>query len=116
MVKISSHLDHCNSLNPHILYREEKILEKANQKMSLTDVHICSSKSVFLKSSKIFKPLFNKVAGLLETPTQVLSREICEIFKNIFFYRTPPLAVSAIRSQGTKYSRMEQVKFVEDSL
>ena len=92
LVKISSHLDHCNSLNPHILYREEKILEKANQKMSLTDVHICSSKSVFLKSSKIFKPLFNKVAGLLETPTQVLSREICEIFKNIFFYRTPPVA------------------------
>ena len=27
-----------------------------------------------------------------ENPTQVLSCEICEIFKNNFFYRTPPVA------------------------
>ena len=26
-----------------------------------------------------------------ETPRQVFSCEICEIFKNTFFYRTPPL-------------------------
>ena len=29
-----------------------------------------------------------------ETPAQVFSREIFEIFKNIFFYRTPPVAAS----------------------
>ena len=29
-----------------------------------------------------------------ETPTQVLSCKICEIFKNTFFYRTFPLAAS----------------------
>ena len=29
-----------------------------------------------------------------ETPWQVFSCEICEIFRNTFFYRTPPVAVS----------------------
>ena len=29
-----------------------------------------------------------------ETPAQVLSCEVCEIFKDIFFYRTPPVAAS----------------------
>ena len=29
-----------------------------------------------------------------ETPTQALSCEICENFKNIFFNRTPPVAAS----------------------
>ena len=29
-----------------------------------------------------------------ETPTQVFSWEICEIFKNTFFYRTTPVAAS----------------------
>ena len=29
-----------------------------------------------------------------EIPTQEFSREICEIFKNIFFYRTPLVAAS----------------------
>ena len=44
---------------------------------------------------------FDKVADLKacnfikkETLTQVLFCEICEIFKNTFFYRTPPLAAS----------------------
>ena len=30
------------------------------------------------------------------TPTQVFSCEICETFKNTFFYRAPPVAASAI--------------------
>ena len=29
-----------------------------------------------------------------ETPTQEFSCEICEILKDTFFYRTPPVAVS----------------------
>ena len=29
-----------------------------------------------------------------ETPTQVFSCEICEMFKNIFLFRTPPVAAS----------------------
>ena len=49
-----------------------------------TGKHLCQS--LFL----------NKVAGWglqlykKETPTYVFSCEFCEIFKNIFFYRTPP--------------------------
>ena len=36
---------------------------------------------------------FDKVAGLrLFTVVQVCSFEFCKIFKNTFFYRTPPLA------------------------
>ena len=39
---------------------------------------------------------FNKVAGLKkEALAQVFSCEFCEISKSIFFYRTPPVAVSA---------------------
>ena len=45
----------------------------------------------------------NKVVGLglqacnfiKKSPTQVLSYQYCEIFKNTFFYRTPPVAASA---------------------
>ena len=49
---------------------------------------------------------FNKVAGLRseacnlikkETLAQVFSCEICEIFKNTFFYRIPPVAASEVR-------------------
>ena len=46
----------------------------------------------------MLESLFNKVADLKtchfikkETPTQVLSCEYCEIFKNTFFYRTSPM-------------------------
>ena len=35
---------------------------------------------------------FNKVSGL-----QVFSSEFCEISKNNFFYRTPPVAASYIK-------------------
>ena len=45
--------------------------------------------------------LFNKVAGLgpatllkKKTLTQMFSCEFCEIFKSIFFYRTPSVAAS----------------------
>ena len=37
--------------------------------------------------------LFNKVAGL-KTLAQVFSCEFCEISKNTFFYRTPPVVAS----------------------
>ena len=43
--------------------------------------------------------LSNNVAGLKagnllkRDPTQVFSSEYCEIFENIFFYRTPSVAV-----------------------
>ena len=50
----------------------------------------------------------NKVTGLRsatllkeETPIQVFSCEFCEIFKNTFFCRTPPVAVSAGRQANT---------------
>ena len=36
---------------------------------------------------------FNKVA---ETLAQVFSCELCEIFKNTFFHRTPPVAASSL--------------------
>ena len=49
---------------------------------------------------------FDKVAGLRskafnfikkETLAQVFSREFCQISKNTFFYRIPPVATSAMR-------------------
>ena len=59
----------------------------------------CSSKQVFLKTFSNFtgKHLYwslflIKVQAL--RLTQMLSCEICEIFKNTIFYRTPPVAAS----------------------
>ena len=48
--------------------------------------------------------LLNKVVGLIkfikkETLAQVFSLEFCEIFKNNFFSRTPPVAFSTLRNQ-----------------
>ena len=42
----------------------------------------------------MLESFFNKVASL-EAPIQVFWEEIYEIFKNAFFYKTPPLAASA---------------------
>ena len=50
---------------------------------------------------------FNKVAGAArnlikkETLAQVFSREFCEIFKNTFFYRIPPVAASVNNDLST---------------
>ena len=51
----------------------------------------------------MLESLFNKVATKLQvlqlyykdTPTQVFSCKVCEIFKNTFSYKTPPVAASA---------------------
>ena len=43
--------------------------------------------------------LFHKVADLKQTPTQMLSYEICELFKNTFFYRAPLVAASENNEQ-----------------
>ena len=48
----------------------------------------------FTGKHQCLESLFNKVADLKETPTQVFSSEICEIFKDTFLYRTPPVAAS----------------------
>ena len=52
----------------------------------------------------MLESLYNKVAGLRRYATllkrgstQVFSYEICEIFKNAFFYRTSPVAVSEFK-------------------
>ena len=71
----------------------------------------CSSKLGFLKILQIsqkkipeLESLFNNVAWLKRPATllrrvspQVFACEICKIFKNTFFYRTPPMATSEIK-------------------
>ena len=62
---------------------------------------VLKKKCLGKKSRKIHRKapglgsLFNKVSGLrlsTDTPTQMFSCEFCEIFNNIFFYGTPPVA------------------------
>ena len=66
----------------------------------------CSSKLVFLKISQILQEktlawsLFliklqalRPETFLKKTPTKVFYCEICESFKNTFFYRKPPVSV-----------------------
>ena len=49
----------------------------------------------------VLESLLNKIASLKpcnvikKTPRQVFSCKICKIFKNIFFYKTGPVAASA---------------------
>ena len=53
----------------------------------------------------MLESLFNKVAEVFktfETLTQVFSCEICEIFQNTFFYRTPLMAASEAASEVSK--------------
>ena len=47
--------------------------------------------SIFLMKFQAWRP----ATLIKETPTRVFSCEICEIFKNTAFYRTPPVAASA---------------------
>ena len=51
-----------------------------------------------LKNFVIFSGTHLRPSGLQlyykETPTQVVSCKICEIFKSTFFYRSPPVAAS----------------------
>ena len=57
------------------------------QKLSFADVPLkkCSEKfRKFDRKTPVLESVFEK-----ETPTQVLSCKICEIFKNTFFKRTP---------------------------
>ena len=44
-----------------------------------------------------------------ETLAQVFSCEFCEISKNTFFYRTPPVAASVVR-RNTKHKKDENTR------
>ena len=57
----------------------------------------CSIKKVFLKiSQNLQENTFARVSFLIKIQAlvQVISCEFCEISKNTFFYRTPPVATS----------------------
>ena len=56
---------------------------------NFTGKHFCWS--LILKNLKAERLQFHKK----KTPTQVFSCEPCEIFKNTFSYRTPPVTASA---------------------
>ena len=54
-----------------------------------------------------------------ETLVQVFSSDFCEIFKNIFFYRTPPVAASKkILNvlESTEFKEKNEIKFKADVL
>ena len=52
----------------------------------------------------MLESLFEKLAGscnfIKKTPTKVFSSEVSEIFKNTFFYRTPPVAASVYKKSN----------------
>ena len=53
-----------------------------------------------------------KVSGYFikkETLAQLFSGEFCEISKNAFFYRKPPVAASVVR-QNTKHKKCENTR------
>ena len=57
-----------------------------------------------------------RLATLLkETPTQVFSCKICEIFRNTLFYRTPPVAASSFMT-STLGGGLEICRVYTDSI
>ena len=62
----------------------------------MSRITTCSVKNAFLEiSQNSQKNAYARVSFLKKvTLAQVFSCEFCEIFKNIFFYRTPRVAVS----------------------
>ena len=83
-------------------------------KQSFTDFlqYKCSLRFCkFQRETLVMESLYNEVAGLevfnfIKKRFQVFSCEICEIFKNKFFYRTLPMAASEtlLISQQTNWS------------
>lgn len=62
----------------------------------------------------VLKNLANAEVSLFgkETPTQVFFFEICVIFKNVFFNRTPPVSVSVIlEEKSTVTISLREKKF-----
>ena len=83
------------SLSPVFMYK--------NELFKVYSILMRSSRSkVFFKTGVLKRP-----ATLLKTPTQVFSCEIFEIFKNTFFYRTPPVAAS-----DEKYRALKNLKLL----
>ena len=65
----------------------------------------------FQRKTPVLEYLFNKVATLLKRDSSAgfFSYEVCKIFKNTFFHRTPPVAASEFKpvlviEQGFKYN------------
>ena len=85
--------------NLHVLY-------KCN---SEAVVRWCSAKKVFLKISQNCEIQFcrSEACNFIkkESLAQIFSCEFCEISKNTFFYRTPPVAAS---SNSETYSKPSQ--------
>ena len=48
-----------------------------------------------------------------ETPTHVFSCEICEITKNIFFYKTPPAAATSSASNKCSMPLVYSLAFLD---
>ena len=75
------------SSRSHLFFKIGVLKNFAN----FTGEHLCWS--LFL--TKFFTDFIKN------TPTQVFSCEICKIFKNTSFYRTPPVAASVKRDSNT---------------
>ena len=56
----------------------------------------------------MLESLFNKVAGL-RAPTKVFSCEICENFKNTFFYRIRPVVAHVTISSSLMNQHIAQL-------
>ena len=56
----------------------------------------------------MLESLFNKVAGLKETPTQVFSCKICEICKNTFFFTEQVLWLLLNKPRGSIHCVVKQ--------
>ena len=89
-------------------------LQFAYSLVSEEAIRRCSSKNAFLKISQYSqKNTCVRVSFYCkETPAQVFSCEYSEIFKNRFFYRTPPVASSVVCILTLKWlSQEEKVLF-----
>ena len=89
---------------------------EASYRISRSSRPECSVKTVFLEISHTRKHLcqrlfFNKVAS--RALAQVFSCEFCQISKNTFFHRTPPVAASElVKKFCLKLFRILQIDYI----
>ena len=98
------------------LLNDEKCMSRNNTEVRSSHSHLFFKIDI-LKNFTNFtgKHLCWSLFLLKKTPTHVLCCETCIIFKNNFFYRTPPVAAS-VRSRLTKkissYLLVEHQKYL----
>ena len=95
----------------NITQSSEAVAKRGSVKKVLLEISQNSQEDTCARVSLLIKSYFNKGFIKKETLAQVFSCEFCEIFKNTFFYRIPPLAASVLNPCGKLFWDLPHITF-----